>query len=206
MIEKVKDIMIMVIVLIIVVGVIKLNSIYNQNRELKNENDILKQNEIAYISENDSLFDKNVLYQYTIDQINSSNDSLILKINELRKKLKIKDDEVIQFQYMLSNIQKSDTVIFRDTIFVDSAVNRDTLLKDDWYQLYIGIRYPNIIAITPKFKSEKNVIISYRKIKSDKKCRFFGFLKKKKKIVEVDVIENNPYIINNETKFIKIIK
>lgn len=42
MIEKVKDIMIMVIVLIIVVGVIKLNSIYNQNRELKNENDILK--------------------------------------------------------------------------------------------------------------------------------------------------------------------
>ena len=47
-------------------------------------------NEKAFIAENSSLRDENMVFKFTVEQLNYYNDSILKKINEVRKELKIK--------------------------------------------------------------------------------------------------------------------
>ena len=193
--------------LILVLGV----ATYIQHKKVKSLNielSISKSNEKAFIEENNELKDRNLAFKFTIDQINYLNDSLITKMNEVRKELKIKDKDLKQMQYLLSTAQKTDTIVFRDTLFRDRNLQIDTLLGDGWYNIKLGLSYPNLITTTPTFKSEKYIVTSTRKetIKPPKKCAIARWFQKKHKVVEVIIHEKNPYITNKETRFIEIVE
>ena len=181
---------------------------YKKIKSLTTELSIAKSNEKAFIAENSELKDKNLAFKFTIDQINYLNDSLITKMNEIRKELKIKDKDLKQMQYLLSTAQKTDTIVFRDTLFRDRNLQIDTLLGDSWYNIKLGLSYPNLITTTPTFKSEKYIVTSSRKetIKPPKKCAIARWFQKKHKVVEVIIHEKNPYITNKEERFIEIVE
>ena len=181
---------------------------YKKVKSLNIELSISKSNEKAFIEENNELKDRNLAFKFTIDQINYLNDSLITKMNEVRKELKIKDKDLKQMQYLLSTAQKTDTIVFRDTLFRDRNLQIDTLLGDGWYNIKLGLSYPNLITTTPTFKSEKYIVTSTRKetIKPPKKCAIARWFQKKHKVVEVIIHEKNPYITNKEERFIEIVE
>lgn len=181
---------------------------YAQIKSLNSELSISVANEKAFMAENNGLKDENLAFKFTIEQLNYFNDSLIMKMNEVRKQLKIKDNDLKQIQYLLSQAQKADTIRFRDTIFVDRNVKIDTLIGDEWYNIRLGLEYPNLISTTPTFKSEKFIIVDSKKetIDPPKKCAIARWFQKKHRVVRVEVIEKSPYIENKQQRFIEIIE
>ncbi len=196
------------IVILVSLLAISTYTLYTNNQKLKEEISISMSNQKAFIAENSSLKEENRVFKFTIEQLNHYNDSILQKMNEVRKELKIKDDNLKQMQYLLSEAQKKDTIVFRDTLFREPTLKIDTLLGDRWYQMKLGLRYPSTIITEPKFVSEKYVIVDYKKetINPPKKCAIARWFQKRHKIVEVNVVEKNPYIENKKSKFIEVIK
>ena len=196
------------IVILVSLLAISTYTLYTNNRKLKEEISISMSNQKAFIAENSSLKEENRVFKFTIEQLNHYNDSILQKMNEVRKELKIKDKDLKQMQYLLSEAQKKDTIVFRDTLFREPTLKIDTLLGDRWYQMKLGLRYPSTIITEPKFVSEKYVIVDYKKetINPPKKCWLLRLFQKKHKVVEVNVIEKNPYIENKQQRFTEFIK
>ena len=183
-------------------------TLYTNNKKLKEEISISMSNQKAFIAENSSLKEENRVFKFTIEQLNHYNDSILQKMNEVRKELKIKDKDLKQMQYLLSEAQKKDTIVFRDTLFREPTLKIDTLLGDRWYQMKLELRYPSTIITEPKFVSEKYVIVDYKKetINPPKKCWLLRLFQKKHKVVEVNIVEKNPYIENKQQRFIEIVE
>ena len=196
------------IVILVSLLAISTYTLYTNNKKLKEEISISMSNQKAFIAENSSLKEENRVFKFTIEQLNHYNDSILQKMNEVRKELKIKDKDLKQMQYLLSEAQKKETVIFRDTLFREPTLKIDTLLGDRWYQMKLGLRYPSTIITEPKFVSEKYIIVDYRKETVDppKKCFIARWFQKKHKVVEVEVVEKNPYIENKQQRFIEIVE
>ena len=175
---------------------------------LKEDLSISIANEKALFADNDSLNNKGRALQLTVEQLNYINDSIIVKMNEVRKELKIKDRNIKELEYQLSEAKKTDTLIFRDTLFRNPELKIDTTLRDKWYSLNLKLEYPSTVIASPKFISERYVVQSLRKetIKPPKKCWLGRLFQKKHKIIETVVIEKSPYIINKQEKYIKIIE
>ena len=160
----------------------------------------------AYELENLALKDNTIEFQYTIEQLNHSKDSLNQKINKLRKDLKIKDKDIQKLQYVLSENQKKDSIIVHDTLFIEK-VKIDTTLSDDWSKLHLQLEFPNKIVTEYSFKNESLVTTYLKKetIKPPHKCIFVRWFQKKHKMIYVEVNEQNPYCEIKEQKFINII-
>lgn len=143
----------------------------------------------------------------TIGQLEYFRDSILNKMDSLRKVLKIKDKQLERLQYIQSDISKVDTIIVNDTIFKES-IKIDTLIQDDWYSLKLDLYYPNTIIINPIFKSSLYVITSLHKetINPPKKFFLFRWFQKKHKVIRMEVVEENPYIKIKQSKFVQIIK
>lgn len=170
--------------------------------------DITTSNMKAYSEENNSLKDRTIVYQFSIDQLKYYNDSALQKLDSVRKELNIKDKNLKQIQYLLSQSQRADTVVFRDTLFNDPTLNIDTMLGDKWYSLKLGLTYPSTIAVTPTFTNEIYTIVSSKKetIDPPKKLFFLRWFQRKHTILEVVVINENPYSTIKQQKFIEIVK
>lgn len=196
------------IVILVSLLAISTYTLYTNNQKLKEEISISMSNQKAFIAENSSLKEENRVFKFTIEQLNHYNDSILQKMNEVRKELKIKDRDLKQMQYLLSEAQKKDTIVFRDTLFREPTLKIDTLLGDRWYQVKLGLRHPSTIITEPKFVSEKYVIVDYKEetINPPKKCAIARWFQKKHKVIEVNVVEKNPYIENKKSKFIEVIK
>ena len=160
----------------------------------------------AYELENLALKDNTIEFQYTIEQLNHSKDSLNQKINKLRKDLKIKDKDIQKLQYVLSENQKKDSIIVHDTLFIEK-VKIDTTLSDDWSKLHLQLEFPNKVVTEYSFKNESLVTTYLKKetIKPPHKFIFVRWFQKKHKMIYVEVNEQNPYCEIKEQKFINII-
>ena len=160
----------------------------------------------AYELENLALKDNTIEFQYTIEQLNHSKDSLNQKINKLRKDLKIKDKDIQKLQYVLSENQKKDSIIIHDTLFIEK-VKIDTTLSDDWSKLHLQLEFPNKVVTEYSFKNESLVTTYLKKetIKPPHKCIFVRWFQKKHKMIYVEINEQNPYCEIKEQKFINII-
>lgn len=182
--------------------------LYNKNQNLKEELSISISNEKAFIAENSSLKNENRVFKFTVEQLNYYNGSILQKMNDVRKELRIKDDNLKQMQYLLSEATKKDTIVFRDTLFREPTLDIDTLVGDKWYQMKLGLKYPSTITTDPKFVSEKYIMMDYKKetINPPKKCWLLRLFQKKHKVVEVNVVEKNPYIENKQQRFIEIVE
>ena len=196
------------IVILISLLAVSTYTLYNRNQDLKEEISVSMSNQKAFIAENSSLKEENRVFKFTVEQLNYYNDSILQKMNDVRKELKIKDDNLKQMQYLLSEATKKDTIVFRDTLFREPSLSIDTLIGDKWYQMRLGLKYPSTITTDPKFVSEKYIMVDYKKetINPPKKCWLLRLFQKKHKVVEVNIVEKNPYIENKDSKFVEIIK
>ena len=157
--------------------------LYNKNQNLKEELSISISNEKAFIAENSSLKNENRVFKFTVEQLNYYNGSILQKMNDVRKELKIKDDNLKQMQYLLSEATKKDTIVFRDTLFREPTLDIDTLVGDKWYQMKLGLKYPSTITTDPKFVSEKYIMMDYKKetINPPKNVGYLGYFKRSTK-------------------------
>lgn len=194
---------------ILIVGILStLGILAHQNKKLSEQLEVAANNEKAYMHQNSSLKEENRVFMLTVESLEYSQDSLVQKLNAVRKDLKIKDKEVQSLQYLNSTIEKTDTLILTDTIFKETFVSFDTLISDEWHSQHLLLEYPNRVEITPTFKSEKYIIVNSNKetIQPPKKCWLGRLFQKKHTVLEVNVVEKNPYIETNSNKFIQILK
>ena len=183
-------------------------TLYNRNQDLKEEISVSMTNQKAFITENSSLKEENRAFKFTVEQLNYYNDSILQKMNEVRKELKIKDKDLKQMQYLLSEATKKDTIVFRDTLFREPSLNIDTLIGDKWYNIRLGLKYPNLITTNPTFISEKYIIVNKKKetINPPKKFFISRWFQRKHWVMEVNVKEKNPYIKESNNRFIEFYK
>lgn len=180
---------------------------HRNNKNLKEQVSVAVSNEKALFAEADSLKSTKQSLQLTIQQLRYFNDSINTKLLNAAEELDKKDKNIRQLQYQLAQSTRIDTVVFRDTLFKDSTVKLDTVLGDKWYTVKLGLRYPSTIIVNPTFNNETYTIFSYRKetVKPPKKFFMWRWFQRKQQIVEVNVIQKNPYTKNKEQRFIDII-
>ena len=77
---------------IILISLIAVNTytLYNRNQDLKEEISVSMSNQKAFIAENSSLKEENRVFKFTVEQLNYYNDSILQKMNDVRKELKIR--------------------------------------------------------------------------------------------------------------------
>lgn len=66
-------------------------TLYNRNKDLKDEISISMSNQKTFIVENYSLKNENMVFKFTVEQLNYYNNNILEKMNQVRKELNIKD-------------------------------------------------------------------------------------------------------------------
>lgn len=162
----------------------------------------------AYSDQCSTLQNSNRAFKLTIDQLESSSDSIFQELNAARKELKIKNSRLQSMQYISSTFARADTIVLKDTVFKDSSVMVDTLLSDEWYSVGIKLKYPSLIAVKPEFKSKKNIVVSVKRetVNSPKKFFLWRWFQKKHNVVKIDVVEKNPYVKDENNRYVEIVK
>ncbi len=162
----------------------------------------------AYSEQYSTSEKKNRAFKLTIDQMKYSSDSIFQKLDDVRKELKIKDSKLQSLQWVSSSFSRADTIILKDTLFKDPQVVVDTLVADEWYSVRVGLKYPSTVAVSPMFKSEKSIIVSTRRetVNPAKKFFLFRWFQKKQTVIKVDVVEKNPYVSNQDNRYIEIVR
>ena len=137
-----------------------------------------------------------------------SNDSILQKLNATREELKVKDSKLQSMQYVTSGFSKADTIVYRDTLFKETVLLLDTLLSDEWYSLKVGLRYPSTIAVEPEFKSEKHIVVSTKRetVNPPKKFFLLRWFQKKQTVLNIDVVEKNPYVEQQTNRYVEIVR
>lgn len=206
--KKILNKKVLIIILTISLLIIGYIFLINYNIKLKSNYNTAVINNKAFISQLDKSQKEKIVFQTTIEQLHLFNDSITEKLLETQKQLKIKDKEIKQLAYISSVIEKTDTIIFRDTIFKDKTIKIDTTIGDKWVTNNLHLQYPNTISIDTKVNSEKNVLIYAKKetVNPPKKFFLFRLFQKKHTIIKAIVNEENPYIINGNNTFYQIIK
>lgn len=151
---------------------------------------------------------KSAAFQLTNSQLSTVKDSLIKELEKTRKELKVKEKDTKAMQVITTELTKIDTIVIKDTIFKDKTLSMDTVLLDKWYSLDLRLKYPSTLIIKPVFKSEKHIVVSTKKetVNPPKKLWILRLFQKKHTVLNVDVIEKNPYMENQESRYVEIIK
>lgn len=141
----------------------------------------------------------------TIGQLKESKDSVLMSLDSLRKKIKVKDNKIVELQWYKDHFKKGDTIKFRDTIFVKDF-KKDTVVGDKHYSLSLKLRYPSTIQTSISVVNEKSVISYLWKetVEPQKKWPWWWF-QKKQLVEKIEVFDSNPYITNKDKKIVKII-
>lgn len=181
-----------------------INRTINIETKWKNAQETVK----AYEQQFNSSETKNRAYKLNIDQLKYSKDSIFQELNSVRKELKIKDSKLKSIQYISSDFVKKDTITLKDTIFRDRKIDIDTLLSDEWYSVKVELKYPSTVTIKPEFKSKKYIMVSSKKETVNPPSRFFLFrwFQRKHTVLNIDVIEKNPYVHNENNRYVEIVK
>lgn len=162
-----------------------------------------KDKEIARLSNNSeyyaSLFDasnkENRTLQLTISDLNTSRDSIVQQLNETKKKLKVKDKNLVQAQVINTQVKDSAKVIVKT-----KGANFTQELKLNDLTTIIVSRKDSILTATLDLKNQQTLFIEEKKQYRNKYktwlSRFFHFDFKK------DV--HRKYTIDNSNKLIKV--
>lgn len=162
-----------------------------------------KDKEIARLSNNreyyESLLDsskkENRTLQLTISDLNTSRDSIVQQLNETKKKLKIKDKNLVQAQVI--NTEVKDSI---KTVIKTKEVDFTEELKLNDLTTIIVSRKDSILTATLDLKNQQDLFIIEKKEYRNKYktwlTRFFHLDFKK------DV--HRKYIIHNSNNLIKV--
>jgi hypothetical protein len=192
-----------VVMLLTTIGIL----VYS-NKSLKNDYANAMNNLNAYQLENSKLSGANRVYKMTISELEYSQDTMFRAMDSIRKELKIKDKNLNQIQYIKYEVRVTDTLELVDTIFIKPSFYMDTTLSDKWHSTRIMMKYPSYIMVEPSLESDKYVVFSFKKetVKPPRKFFLFRWFQKKQKVVNVDVVETNPYVINKAQRFMEVVK
>lgn len=168
----------------------------------------------AYIALNDTLRSTNRMFEFKTSQLNYINDSLVNQMDIVRKNIGVKDRNLKGLGYIKSTVRIHDTVLVNRIRDGDKTLSIDTVINKKWYQIeidYKGSRCSeckDTLIVSPKVSSEKYVVISTSKeyVDAPKKWWLQRIFQKKEEVVDVKVVETNPYIYSDHERFIKVIK
>jgi len=164
------------------------------------------ENNKAYALQLDKQKAESNMFKLKVEQLEYYSDSIMVKLNEARKELKVKDNQLKQLMWLETEFQKKDTVYLTDTIFKEPDFTLDTIMGDEWVQTNLHLEYPGTIATESTVKSEKTVVVSAQKETVDPPKKFFlcRWFQKKHTVIKVVTKENNPYVIDQENVYIEI--
>ena len=100
------------IVVIFIGLIIGLSTVVQQHRKLKEDYNIAVGNEKILLQSNQELNTNLGVLQLRVDQLGYFNDSLIHKMDSVRKELKIRDGQLHYMQGLLSEAEKKDSIVF----------------------------------------------------------------------------------------------
>lgn len=205
---KAKIIGIVVLVFIAITSLLVVTNLRLKRMTQKYENAMA--NLKAYEEELSTEKDKSTAFQLTAAQLKYSKDSVMQELDATRRELKIKDKNLKALQAIQSEFSKKDTIRITqvDTLFKEPSLSLDTLLGDEWYSLRLGLRYPSTIITDPSFTSDKHIVVSTKKetVEPPKKFFLLRWFQKKHIVLDVNVKEKNPYVQNETSKYVEILK
>lgn len=198
----------LILTIIILLGIIGVG--WQQLKEVDEKWKVAEANVKAYSNALSATNSANIALQLNVDQLSYFNDSVLQALNETRKELNIKDKNLKALQAVSSSFSKKDTITITqvDTLFKEPTLAIDTLIGDNWYSVRLGLKYPSTIAIQPEFKSEKHIVVSSKKetVNPPKKFFLFRWFQKKHYVLNIDVVEKNPYVNGESSRYVEIIK
>lgn len=163
-------------------------------------------NEKAYAAENSGLKESNRVFKLSIEQMEYYNDSLMVAMKKIANDNGIKDKKIKALQYQLEHFSKRDTIILRDTIFKDPGFILDTCIIDKWNKSCLHLEYPGTITLDNEYTNEKYITLSSRKeLVKPRKWFLPKWFTRKHIVVEVLVIDENPYVTTPQQRYIEII-
>ena len=195
---------------IVAVGLVSLliATIFIQNHKLQKLNkeiDRVTNNLRSYEESASDLTKRNRVLQLTIDELNTSQDSLIQQINETKKKLKIKDKNLTNVSVINTEIKDSvKTVIkhklvdFKEELKLNELTTIMVSRKDSILTAKIDIKNQQILFIEEK-KEYKNKYKNWL-------TRFFHFDFKKINTRQYQILNSNPLIKVTDTRIVEISK
>lgn len=159
----------------------------------------------AYQNENSRIYRKVIAMNMTIDELEYSSDSLMQKLDSVRKALKIRDKNLKTLQYNERVIKVTDTLVLGDIVFSE-GFDKDTAMTSEWYDVNIHMSYPDTLTAAVTMISRGYVVTSLKKetVKPPRKFFLFRLFQKKHKVLTVDYIEENPYIKQTRQRYIEI--
>ncbi len=192
------------IVLLATALLLSLKSRKSMERKWKEATENVK----AYSEQLGSSEKSNRAFRLTVEQLEASKDSIFQELDRTRKELKVKDSKLQSLQYVSSSFARTDTILLKDTVFRDPSVKIDTTLSDEWYSVRVGLEYPSTIAVKPEFRSVKSIVVSTRRETVDPPKKFFllRWFQKKQTVLNIDVVEKNPYVKNETNRYVEIIR
>lgn len=203
----------LLIALVIALSILLCISIYiDRCRIAQNKSNEANLN--AYIALNDTLSSTNRMFEFKASQLNYLNDSLVNQMNTIRKNMGVKDKNLKGLGYIKSTVRIHDTVLVNRIRDGDNSLSIDTVINKKWYQIEIDYKgskcseCKDTLIVSPKVSSEKYVVISTSKeyVDAPKKWWLQRIFQKKEEVVDVKVVETNPYIYSDHERFIKVIK
>lgn len=202
---KYKVVIICLFFIVLMLSVI--NAQHQTIKKYKTNISVLISNNKALISQIDSVADRAIEFKSTIESLDYYNDSISHRLKDAYEKLNIKDRTIRRLEYIASMALIRDSIIVKDTIFVKDY-HLDTSMTTKWYDIGLRLDYPNKVEVNPNVISEKYIIshTSRETVNKPKKFFLWRWLQRKHNIIRVEVVEENPYITNTQTKFIEIVK
>lgn len=184
-------------ILILIIVVLIMGSIISRlNGKLEVANNNIK-----------SLQNNKIELLQTVDQLKSDTTRIGIEFNKILDSLDIKPKKVVEYKYIKSKAQRVDTIRLVDTIFVEGFTLDTVITKDEWYKLNLSLCYPGEIMIEPSFTSEK-FVVSHKKretVNPPRKFFLFRWFQKKHTIIEIEIVEKNPYIQTEDYKYVEVL-
>lgn len=102
---------------------------------------------------------KNVVYQFTLNDLKDSKDSSDLKVKTLIGELKLKPKKTTETVYIDSQTQIKDNVTLKDSVFIRDY---EAITGDEWYSLDLKFKAPDTFNVDLKVRNEV-IAITYDK-------------------------------------------
>ena len=147
------------VIMVVIIGLVTTVAILGKKlSNLEKDYSYASANEKALLLKNDSNKNEIRSLQLTVEQLDYFNDSVLDKLKETQAKLKIKDKDLKELQYLKTITAKTDTVRLTDTIFVEGTCI-DTVIGDKWVKTSLELCYPNQIVLTPEVTRKSLLLI-----------------------------------------------
>ena len=141
--------------------------------------------------------------QLTIEELNHSNDSLLLQLKQTQKELKIKDKNLTNVSVI--NTEIKDSV---KTVIKEKLIDFDKELKLNDLTTIIVSRKDSILTAKIDIKNQQTIFVTenkeYKNTYKNWLVRFFHFDFKKIHIKNYQIVNSNPLIKVTDTRVIEI--